>query len=286
MTIFCMVTTRASSKYTIPALESFARSTTLNPDDALLLIDNDASFSLPQGFSLSYLTIEVNPKPLGFAENMNRGIREALTRKTNVVLLNNDLIFSKGWNEQLFNNEQRITSPLSSREVSYQFENFNATNPMSLESYIGNETIFDSIAAHHRDNNTGILNVFTVPFFAVGIPFEIISKVGFLDESFGKGGGEDYDYCLRAILQGALIQYEMSSYVLHFGGKSSWSGAESSNEQSERERLFFARFEEKWGPVLTDIVLRENVSLIEENPQLADLVAQGNYRAIVEMLKS
>lgn len=285
MTIYCMVTTKASEHYTVPALKSFIACTKLNGDDQFILIDNDSSVTLPSNFLTSRITLTSNPSPLGFAENMNLGIKMALEDKTNVVLLNNDIIFTPFWNEHFFQNQERIISPLSSREMKYESGSFIATNPMSLDGYIGHESALEEIAQYHRHKYSGFLNVFAVPFFATGIPYPILKKVGLLDEDFGKGGGEDYDFCLRAILEGFLVHYDMSAYILHFGGKSSWSGVESSEDQSIRESKFTSHFQSKWGTRLTDVVLKDYIEQIEQDPEMSKLIADKNYKEVILKLR-
>lgn len=280
-----MVTTKASEHYTEPALKSFYTCTKFRDDDRFILIDNDSTFNLTPNFLSYQIELISNPTPRGFAENMNVGIKLALEAKTNVVLLNNDIIFTPFWNENFFQNMERIISPLSSREMKYESGTFTATNPMSLESYIGNELALEEIAQYHRHKYSGFLNVFAVPFFATGIPLPILNKVGFLDEDFGKGGGEDYDFCLRAILEGYLVHYDMSAYILHFGGKSSWSGAESAEAQTVRESQFTAHFQSKWGARLTDVVLKDCIEQIEEDPEMSKLIADKNYKDVILKLR-
>ena len=99
--------------------------------------------------------------------------------------------------------------------------------------------------------------MYVLPFFCVRIPQQVAQAVGNFDERFGKAGGEDYDYCLRAYLAGFSVQFALRSYLLHFGGKSTYSGAESDVEQTAREEKFRSEFRQKWGDGLADLILRE-----------------------------
>jgi GT2 family glycosyltransferase len=96
-----------------------------------------------------------------------------------------------------------------------------------------------------------------LPFFCVKIPYAVYSRVGPMDENFGRGSAEDSDYCLRAWLAGFEVRHALQSYVLHFGGKSSWAG-ETKRESEERMKKFRELFEKKWGAALADLVLNEN----------------------------
>ena len=283
MSLFGMVTTKYSAPYTEHALASFFKNTPFSPDrDAFLLIDNDNCYVIDRP-RFPHVQLLQNTTPKGFAENANLAVREALSRNQNLYFLNNDLIFSEHWLDPILLSPHAIISPLSNRELQYSSEALNLTVAMELSDYLGRESIFALIAKSHQQTQKGTLNVLAVPFFCVHLPLIALERVGLFDVSFGKGGAEDYDYCLRAHLAGISVQYALSSYVLHFGGKSSWSGAESRDEQLAREKLFFDRFEEKWGATLKGILLREEiVGNLTEQQQRS--VQSGDYQAVIKQL--
>ncbi len=281
--IFGMITTSASSEYTPHALRTFAATTKLEKNDECILIDNDATYDSSESFGIPITKIQ-NAAPLGFAENMNVILKRAHTQKADAVLLNNDLIFSDGWISDAASQSTTISSPLSSREMQYQAGPLHCTNPMTLDQYLGNEHLFPEVVSQHRARMLGESSVLALPFFAVTIPWKIIDTVGLLDESFGKGGGEDYDYSLRAILAGFTVHYLLKDYIIHFGGRSSWAGHESEAEQRARNAIFFSRFAEKWGEHLTDIILRENHNVILEDSSLAALAERGSLKTLIESL--
>jgi len=56
------------------------------------------------------------------------------------------------------------------------------------------------------------------PFFHVGLSQNIMEKMGYLDEGFSPGYGEDLDYCLRVEQAGykqKLINYDNATVALH-----------------------------------------------------------------------
>lgn len=55
--------------------------------------------------------------------------------------------------------------------------------------------------------------------FCLLIPRRVVREVGLLDEGFGPGGFEDYDYCLRVRLAGYELAIAEDVYVHHFGGR-------------------------------------------------------------------
>jgi GT2 family glycosyltransferase len=295
MKIFGMVTTKSSTPYTVPALESFFVNTTLSQEDSICLIDNDGAFGALPDTLKDRVTIIKNKSPLGFAANANQAIDLALGRNADLYFLNNDVIFPKEWIAPLLVNDRAILSPLSPREVQYAasvvntkansvLQTFIAMNPLDLGSYLATPSAFHYIAEVHRANTSGYWSVFVVPFFAVKIPLSILQTVGHFDVAYGAGGGEDYDYCLRAILAGFEVKYALSSYLLHFAGKSSWAGPEDIQRRKEREEHFFKVFQDKWGEKLFQLILREKSSLITESPELSELERSGRFKDVIARL--
>ncbi len=286
MKIFAMVTTAKSKRYTPYALETFFRYTPLESADRFILIDNDACSFLQSEAAAFSSRVEVlaNPTPIGFAANVNQLLRICQPAKADLYFLNNDLIFSEQWLEPLLLSEPWILSPLSNREVRYSSEAFRCETAMQLEEYLGKEEAFKVLCATHRQATTGHYNVIVAPFFAVKIPYAVYDQLGALDEEYGRGGGEDYDYCVRAILAGFKVKYALPSFILHFGGKSSWSGVETKDEQDARESRFRNRFADKWGRYLAELILYENQHVIAEFPGMPEKVAAGDLKAVVEEL--
>ena len=282
MKLFSMVTTAGSARYTGHALRSFFQNTPLEAGDRVMLIDNDNSYQLSE--FQERVDILKNPAPLGFAENANQAIDLALHYGADLYFLNNDIILPPRWLEPFLIPEPLILTPFSNRELQYETPAINARMCMELDDYLGHEEAFEKIAELHKNATNGYKKVIVAPFFVVKLPLSVMREIGHFDESFGKGGGEDYDYCLRATLGGFSVAYAIQSYVLHFGGKSSWSGVETSAAQNERELKFRAVFASKWGMELLKLILFEERWIVENNPELMDAVRKGNQKHVIEVL--
>ncbi|MFN8389486.1 MAG: hypothetical protein U0136_04270 [Bdellovibrionota bacterium] len=292
MKLFGMVSTRSSVEYTYHALSSFFRNTPLDSSDSFTLIDNDGSVTddLLSGFPQCKRV--TNNRPLSFAQNANSLIREALPRGADLYFLNNDVIFTEGWLQPLAVERPAILSPLCNREVQYassvmvtktsHIANLFVTGVgMSLSEYLGNEAAFAAIVEAHRKTVTGFLQVYVLPFFCVKIPAVILDAVGQFDETFGIGGGEDFDYALRTYLAGFNVEYALQSFCLHFGGKSTWSGAETEDEQLERVSKYQTVFFEKWGEELQKLILREDRRVVDDVESVRAHDVSGDLRAVV-----
>ena len=293
---FGMVSTRASLEYTAVGVSSFFDKTPFGPHDRFFLIDNDLSLA-PGSFSASLpIHLVKNPAPLGFAENVNQIIDRALTDQADLVFVNNDLVFTKNWLLPLRGDEPHILSPLSNREVQYaasvhvvktrHISNvFVSALEMKLSDYSGHEAATEAIAEAHRRSAAGRMPVYVLPFFCVKIPYAVMQEIGHFDVKFGKAGGEDYDYCLRAWLAGFRVEFVLDSWILHFYGKSSWAGAEAPADTLARESAFMAYFREKWGEDLFQLVLRENDKVLEQNNLSSDAKNGGLRDNIIELMK-
>lgn len=282
MKLFAMVTTRPSDRYTSYALRSFFEHTPLAPGDRFILIDNDNYYQDPT--FKDRIELLVNQAQLGFAQNANQMITLALRENADLYFLNNDIILTPAWLDPFESNSADILTPLSNREVQYKTEVFKAEMIMSLEDYLAQESGLSQLVESHRRATTGYLKVTALPFFCVKLPLAVMQAIGYFDESFGKGGAEDYDYCLRAYLAGFAVKYALPSFVLHFGGKSSWSGVETREQQDARELLFRATFGMKWGMPLMKLLLFEDRSIIPEGGELWNKIKQGQHREVIESL--
>ena len=291
---FSMVSTAKSLVYTTFALKSFFRWTQLGSDDQFILIDNDGS--LPKESVAAYpITLFQNSTPRGFAANANYALKQAQTNGSDLVFLNNDLIFANEWLAPLEVSDDAVYSPICNREVQYAnstvvlntshvIHTFATSMIMELDEYVGNENCFDAIIEAHQKGVSGNYSTMTVPFFCVRIPHNVYQSVGLFDEAYGNGGGEDYDYALRCHLSGFDVRIALRSYILHFYGKSTWQ-SESIAERASREAQMFAHFIDKWGKDLFELILLERVEILKKAPPIDDSARPESLRKIIETLK-
>ncbi len=124
--------------------------------------------------------------------------------------------------------------------------------------------MLNTIAYKHHILNGNVFEKLLMPFYCFKIPYEIIDSVGYFDEDFNNGG-EDVDYRIRTIQSGFDVKY-CSAFALHFNGKSSWNGVETSQETQNRNEKYISYFREKWGEDLFNlcVVLGNPMSVIEK----------------------
>jgi GT2 family glycosyltransferase len=285
MAFFSMVTTRNSAAYTPVALASFFSHTEWRADDVFLLIDNDSTFDQSLVDPFPQVQVLRRESPCSFAANANEARARAALLGQDLFLLNNDVVFSEGWRESL---EQVdcccIASSISNQHISCELERLVLRNSMDLHEYQGKEALFDALVRVHRSVPLGVQAEPAVAFFCVRIPCLVYTVVGVFDESFGRGGAEDTDYCLRSWIAGFPVVLALSSFVLHFQGKSTWDGAESIEERSIREQRYVAAFIAKWGEELSRLLFLQDYASLEHSTELQALVEEQRYMRLLRQL--
>lgn len=283
--VYGMVTTRNSHRYTRYALESFFRTTPLENDELFFLVDNDRIADREIGKHYPRVHMLVNDSPRSFAENVNQVMCLAETRRADLFFLNNDVIFSENWLAPLLRDEPIILSPLCNQQVTYSAGGFTILPVVMLDDYLGKEQLFSDVARYNSAQNDGYEIEPFIPFFCVKLPYVVYSSVGRLDESFGAGGAEDNDYCLRAYLAGFQVAFAKKSFVLHFSGKSTWNYPEAVAASQIRERTYRWAFEKKWGKNLLDFSVDRKLEVLDAIPGLRQAYVQNDFKQVIDRLK-
>jgi GT2 family glycosyltransferase len=281
-----MITTAASRHYTPVALRSFFTHTPLTADDRFVLIDNDGDFELPEDIPADRVTLFRPKSPQGFARNANVLLAYARTHQADLLLMNNDLVFTSGWLEPLLVSRRSLLSPVSNAQISARAATFTTRPAMDLDDYRGHEAALDAIARQIRENGSGYQQVASLAFFCIKIPRTVYEVVGDFDERFGKGGGEDRDYAVRAWIAGVPQEYARASYVLHFQGQSTWRGPETPAAQAQRDAQYTQAFRTKWGAALTYAFIGGDWNLFRTDRALAELLDKGDFTSLVRRFRS
>lgn len=156
-----------------------------------------------------------NEENLGFACANNQGIE--ISEGEYVLLLNNDVILTDGWLSRMINvaeSDDRIgiVAPCTNHASGRQVVTFNGTeeNDEEIQDFAKNTLL---------KNAGNWISVSRVIGFCMLIKRDVIFKVGVLDEMFGPGGYEDYDYCMRVKQANYDIVIALDTFVFHIGGK-------------------------------------------------------------------
>ncbi len=159
-----------------------------------------------------------NPVNLGFVRTVNAGMTHAMTLPDSiaVLLLNSDTIVSADWVDRLAAHlaGDRIgtVTALSNNATICSYPKFGQNRlPEGLRSgYV------DQVAA--RVNAGVSVEIPTGVGFCMLISRACLERVGFFDaEAFGKGYGEENDFCMRAGAVGFRNLLAMDVFVEHVG---------------------------------------------------------------------
>ena len=187
----------------------------------LLVIDDkspdpELSRSLDHLAHLGLITLIKNDQNLGFVGTVNRGMR--LSQKRDVILLNSDTEVFGNWIDRLRDHataSDRIATvtPLSNNATIFSYPFYARSNSQRLE------LPFPEIDQIASNVNRGLSC--TVPT-GVGFCFYIrraaLDDIGIFNETlFGKGYGEENDFCMRAIAHAWDNLAAFDVFVRHTG---------------------------------------------------------------------
>ncbi|MDO9106911.1 MAG: glycosyltransferase [Methylovulum sp.] len=190
-----------------------------------LIVINDASpdeeltVELQRLADHNLFTLLSNSENRGFVHTVNRGIQ--LHKQRHVVLLNSDTEVYDGWLDRLSHAAHRnvltgTVTPLSNNATICSYPQFLHDNPYPLElSYADLDSITASVNAHVEvEAPTGV-------GFCMYIKRPCLQAVGLFDaKAFGKGYGEENDFCQKAIQKGWRNIIAADVFVRHLGAAS------------------------------------------------------------------
>ncbi|MBN9576678.1 MAG: methyltransferase domain-containing protein [Alicycliphilus denitrificans] len=181
------------------------------------------------------ITLLENEQNLGFVGTVNRGMQ--LSADNDVLLLNSDTEVANDWLDRIRSaayGDQRIASvtPLSTNATICSYPRFCEDNPLPA----GYDTArLDALCA--RTNPGAVVDVPTGVGFCMYIRRDSLRQVGLFDtENFGKGYGEENDFCQRAASKGWRNLHLLDTFVLHTGGVS-FGDSKSPRERAAMETL-------------------------------------------------
>lgn len=168
------------------------------------------------------VTLLVNDTNLGFIGSVNRGFEKALAQEGGgpIILLNSDAMVPSGWCS-------RLIAPLADAKVA-------STTPISNDAEIFGAPILckpTALAAGQADKIDAALfeNValdaprVTAPTgvgFCMALGRDWLTRLGGFDAIFGRGYGEEVDWCRRAAAAGGQHVAVPNLFVEHRGGAS------------------------------------------------------------------
>lgn len=220
------------------------------------------------------ITLLENSENKGFVGTVNRGMQ--LHTERDIVLLNSDAEVFNDWLDRIINIKNRTSkmasvTPLSNNATICSYPRFLHDNPYPLEIDSG---CLDKIAA--KVNKDIMVESPTGVGFCMFMSRKAIDAVGYFDEkTFGKGYGEENDWCQRVIKKGFTNIIAADVFVKHYGS-ASFQGEKSKRVSAAMKILsdLHPTYHDSVHQFIKNDPLRE----ARANIDLARLGAQSKYK--------
>lgn len=244
--------------YTEQCLESILRNTESGTYE-VFVIDNasrDNTQKVVRKFGEPHkIHLVTNSKNLGWVGGINQGMKLALEaeRFNYICWLNNDVIVGKDWLKNMV-------------AVMDKFGEAGIINPLSMYSGVHwssdivptVETVSKFSERFAKTTLVDYTKIDETIGFCYLIRLEIVKEVGIIDENFGMGHQEEYDYNIRVREKGYVTGLCLSCYVWH--KSSATFGTEFPNEIStmcEKNRRYL---EKKWPLIYGKTMLQNGLA--------------------------
>lgn len=224
-------------------LESVYRHTDLTQNRLILINDNSSDKRMKPYLDChtkENVIVIHNHKNQGFSNNINLGIGQS--DRHDVILLNSDTIVTSNWVEKIVrcaysDNLIGTVTPLSNNATLCSVPNFCEENTLPEGMNV------DQVAKIVEECSLKKYPRITVAHgFCMLIKREVINLIGGFDaETFGRGYGEENDFCNRAEQIGYIHVMCDDTYIYHSGTKS-FTSSEKKAYIKEHERILNERY--------------------------------------------
>ncbi|NNN05633.1 MAG: glycosyltransferase family 2 protein [Elusimicrobia bacterium] len=223
-------------RYTLECLAAVARHTP-QPHEILVVDNGSSDGTADRVRRLSGVRLIRNKTNRGFAAAINQGMKAARGRY--LVWLNSDVIVTPGWLDGLIACADQApwvaaVGPCTDVTVGPQ--------RVPAPAFKNDRDLLMFSQAWSLKNERQSEGVQRLTGFCLLLKREAIKQVGYLDERFGIGTYEEFDYCLRLRQAGYDLVVARDVFVRHYGHKSFRNFA----AMAEQARLNREVFLDKW----------------------------------------
>jgi GT2 family glycosyltransferase/glycosyltransferase involved in cell wall biosynthesis len=166
------------------------------------------------------VTLIENGENLGFIRSVNAGFARALAREGDVVLLNSDALVPRGWASRLLRPMLTHERVASVTPMSNDAEILNVPVICERADFrLGEAEVLDRVAARFHPD-AALAEVPTGVGFCMAIARDWLLREPAFDTAFGRGYGEEVDWCRRVAARGGRHLATAGLVVEHRGGQS------------------------------------------------------------------
>lgn len=223
-----------------------------------------------------FILIE-NEHNLGFTGTANRGM--TFHQDTDVILLNSDVEVVNDWVERIkavayLKPEIATVTPFSNNATICSFPNFCEDNELAVGVSVAEiDNVFSSLVTE-----TKYVEIPTGVGFCMYMKREAINQVGLLDvETFGRGYGEENDWCQRAIQLGWKNVHALNTFVYHKGGV---SFADEQNPRKENAMRLLNKLHPNYSSDVMNFIAKDPAKNARQEAEIA-LLAQSSVPKIL-----
>jgi GT2 family glycosyltransferase len=192
---------------------------------------------------------------LGFVASVNEGM--GMHRGRDVLLLNSDTEVADGWLDRIVacaQREERVgtVTPFSNNATICSYPVFCAVNALPE-----GETTASLDRLFARENAGAAVEIPTAVGFCMFIARRLLDTIGLFDvEAFGRGYGEEVDFCMRARRMGFINLLCADAFVFHEGEVS--FGSSGADRRTKAQAIIDSRYPE-FQPTLAQFLQDEPV---------------------------
>jgi GT2 family glycosyltransferase len=190
------------------------------PTWEVVIVDNDSGPETRSAIAVfneefPAVRLVLNETNLGFAGGMNSGLRAA--GGDVICLLNSDTVIAQGaigrlaanlWSDSTLGMAGPVTNEAGNEQKIF------VSDRNSVESILNEGTRYANCGS------SGRILAYRLDFCAVALKREVYEAIGGLDEGFGRGYYEDFDYSLLARKAGFELAVAEDAFVYHQGSAS------------------------------------------------------------------
>ena len=225
------------------------------------------------------LVLLENPENLGFVGTVNRGM--AFSDTHDVLLLNSDTEVANNWLDRLRDAaycDRKVASvtPFSNNATICSYPRFCEDNQLP-EGY----DVARLDALFSRTHPGAVVDIPTAIGFCMYIRRDCLDQVGLFDvDNFGKGYGEENDFCCRAHAAGWRNLHALDTFVLHSGGVS-FGASKTPRERAAMETM--RRLHPRYEQTVHDFVTADPARVFRLQIDLARL-AESQRTVVLAVL--
>jgi len=166
------------------------------------------------------VTLLENPENFGFIGSVNKGIKQALNRRNPVILLNSDALVPEAWASRLITPVMRDETVASVTPMSNDAELMSVPQICTRSTLAPGEGDALDALARRFDGGAILPEAPTGTGFCMALNPDFLTRVPGFDTDFGRGYGEEVDWCQKTRALGGRHLCLANLFVEHRGGES------------------------------------------------------------------